>query len=221
MPQVPLHAFDSGAEKASGWQDNVRQAKPEAIQQEDAFLKDKGEVNQAQVHRVAELQLPVDNSVDVNTGTGVDLRLTMDTPDHVSEPIGFRLEGALIRAAKYRRKPVELNSAQKMGLWASYTDAEYDQTTEMRRDQEAQEFGAPRRGVDFPPPEQVTHPAELPGSANSFLGPRQENLVTNDLEQLVVKNPEATRMLLDKGTFASSYRGLQTYPAKYRATLMP
>jgi hypothetical protein len=221
MPQVPLHAFDSGAEKASGWQDNVRQAKPEAIQQEDAFLQDKGEVNQAQVHRVAELQMPVDNSADVNTGTGVDLRLTRHPPDHESAPTRIKFDSALTTAAKYRRKPVDLNSAQKMGLWGSYTEAEYDQTTELRRDEEALEFGAPRRGVDFPPPESVPHPAELPGSANSFFGPRNENLVTNDLEQLVVKNPEATRMLLDKGTFASAYRGLQTYPARYRATLMP
>ena len=221
MPQVPLHAFDSGAEKASGWQDNVRQAKPNAFQQEDAFLQDKGEVNQAQVHRVAELQLPVDNSTDVNTGTGVDLRVTRHAPDHLSTPIRVVIDPGVVQAAKFRRKPTQLSSAEKMGLWASHTESEYKETTEIRRQQEAQQFGVPRRVVDFPPREQVPHPAELPGSASSFLSSKEENLVTNDLEQLVVQNPEATRLLLDKGTFAPAYRGIQTYPANYRATLLP
>lgn len=232
MPQpaeVDLHGFDTGAERASGWQDNIQKRRDPAKPPGGLTLQDNGEVNSVQLQRVAELEIPVED--DVATATEVDLEDdTYDSPDFATEPLQLQLDSALLRAAQYRRTPKQFDEAQKMGLVYSNTDAKNNQTTARFRMRDEQVAGASFGGQGLQKYQSATAPPalgvvdrsdEMPGSAGNFLYARRDNPVINDLEQLSVSNPDARRLLLDKGTFCPEYRGLQTYPAAMRQFLVP
>jgi hypothetical protein len=227
--EVDLHGFDTGAERASGWQDNIQKRRDPAKPPGGVTLQDNGEVNTVQLQRVAELEIPVED--DVATATEVDLDAdTNDPPDFATAPFELQLDAALLTAAQYKKRRRHLDEAQKMGLLYSNTEAKNQMTTDRfrMRDMEVVSAAFGSRGLKrymkatVPPfAHDVERSDEMPGSASNFLYPRLDNPVVNDLEQITVTNPEATRLLLDKATFCPDFRGLQTYPAAMRQFLVP
>jgi hypothetical protein len=232
MPQpseVDLHGFDTGAERASGWQDNIQKRRDPGKPPRGVTLQDNGEVNTVQLQRVAELEIPVED--DVATATEVDLDAdTNDEPDFATSPFELQMDAAVLSAAQYKRRRRHLDAAEKMGLLYSNTEAKNQMTTARFRMRDAQVASALygngglqryMKATEPPIGHDVERSDEMPGSAGNFMYPRLDNPVVNDLEQITVTNPEATRLLLDKATFCPDFRGLQTYPAAMRQFLVP
>jgi len=236
--QASNHGFGPDAENGSGWSNpdvaNVEQyAKPSlATAGQAAVVTDGNQVNQAQVERVRELAIPLpDDGPDTDeewrrvqpAATAPDEPVLMPTPTSEQMAVA-RL------ASSYRPNYHAPDEALDMGLFRSDTEARFHDTLTKLKRRDAAMFAAPHRkksrryydGSDPPPRmEPIGLSQQLPGSAAATYLARSENPITNDLEQILVTNPEARRNLLDKGTFCTHYRAINQYPAAMRQFLEP
>ena len=225
MAQVPLHGFDSGAERGSGWTDNVQKPRraPEDVQN---TMRDPGEVNEAQARRIEELEVPLENG---DTNTGVEVEPEASAPDIApSEPGQIDLDPGLLRAAQFVPQSKFQDYGQKMGLRAHSDGAYARQAVRLQLRDAALGAGLGLTASDYYDGDgemgencYFDRANEMPGSASQFGFARRDNPLVNDLEQVRVTNPMATALLLDKGTFSTHYRGLAQYPPAMRQFLHP
>ena len=226
MAQVPLHGFDSGAERGSGWTDNVQKPRRGDEDVRRNTLRDPGEVNEAQVRRINELEVPLEGG-DTNTGVEVDFERTApDMPP--SAPVHIALNPGVLRAAKFVPRSKFRDSGQKMGLRAHSDGAYASQAKKLYLRDAALGAGMGLKASDYYDGDgemgwndYFDRGSEMPGSAGQFGFARRDNPLVNDLEQVSVTNPMASTLLLDKGTFSTHYRGLGQYPPVMRQMLHP
>ena len=232
--RVAGHHLDQFAEHGSGWvlpEAGFQQpATQSATTSTEAFVQDGGEANVAQSMRIAELQIPLPDKGQ--EGVDANVQPAAHLPDKAPAPEDPTMDPAVDSAASnFHPSHYMPDEAVKMGLGSSHTERAYHRTASRIRESDLRlalsQFGSDHSASWFDgssaPPEQAYIPLsdQLPGSVAATFVTRRENPVTNDIEQILVTNPEARRLLLDKGTFCTHYRNLPEYPAIMRQFLEP
>ena len=135
LPPVPArekldtHAFDVGAEHASGWSLKDTKPKPVAPSDESSLtgvdaliIRDAGEVNRVQYERIKELKMPLSDSAAQHLP--VTIR-SGNAPDFMARDPNDTVQLTTVTTSTSATNGPVLDEAQKMGLIHTHTEEMY------------------------------------------------------------------------------------------------